>query len=377
MSDVVGTLSWILTLLALNGAMLAVLVASGRGNRIANRLLATLVSLISLRLAIYVLGFAGMYDGHPWLTFAPLDASLAFGPLLWLYTCALTRGRLPEHWKWHFLPAAIQLAYFSAAFALPISAKLSWYQGIHLDVMEPLGLAALLLSSSAYLVMAWRRQRAYQHWLDEEFADRDQWRLGWLSSIIAAFAATLVVALAAAIIDRLVAPLDYFGRTPVIVSSSLLAYVLGLLGWRNVGLSLPHQTAHSHVEAPGAKVTRAGASFATWARQVEMEGWWRAEGVTLSGIAQKLGVSERTLSRGLSEGSSGNFNAFINGMRVAAVMRAIRSGADQDLLTIALDSGFNSKASFNRAFLKHTGMTPSRWRAVASQKPPIETMGEV
>ena len=377
MSGVVGTLSWILTLLAFNGGMLAMLVATGHGNRIANRLLATLVGLISLRLAIYVLGFAGMYDDQPWLTFAPLDASLAFGPLLWFYTFALTRGRLPKHWQWHFIPAAIQLAYFSAAFALPVSAKLNWYRGVHLDLVEPFGLAALLLSSSAYLIAAWRRQRAYQHWLDEEFADRDQWRLGWLTTIIAAFAATLGVALAAAMMDRLVAPLDYFGRTPVIVASSLLAYALGLLGWRNAALNLPHQTARIEVDAPGAKVTRAGASFATWARQVEMEGWWREEGVTLSGIARQLGVSERTLSRGLSEGSGGNFNAFINGMRVSAVMRAIKSGAEQDLLTIALDSGFNSKASFNRAFLKHTGMTPSRWRVTGSQNPPIATIGEV
>lgn len=377
MLDGVGTLSWILTLLALNGGLLATLISTGRGNRTANRLLATLVGLISLRLAIYVLGFAGMYDGHPWLTFAPLDASLAFGPLLWLYTCALTRGRLPEHWKRHFIPAAIQIAYFSAAFALPVDAKLDWYRGVHLDVVEPLGLAALLLSSSAYLVAAWRRQRGYQRWLDERFADRDQWRLGWLTSVVAAFAVTVGVAVAAAIIDRLVAPLDYFGRTPVIVASSLLAYALGLLGWRHAALNLPNQPARLDVDAPGAKVTRAGASFATWARRVETEGWWREEGVTLSGIARRLAVSERTLSRGLSEGSSGNFNAFINGLRVSAVMRAIESGAEQDLLTIALDSGFNSKASFNRAFLKHTGMPPSRWRVGASQNPPIATKGEI
>jgi len=377
MLDDVGTLSWILTLLAFNGGVLATLVATGRGNRIANRLLAILVGLISLRLMIYVIGFAGLYDNHPWLTFAPLDASLAFGPLLWLYTCALTRGRLPSNWKQHFMPAALQLAYFVAAFALPLDIKLHWYRGAHLDVVEPLGLAALLLSSSAYLVAAWRRQCGYQRWLDEGFADRDQWRLGWLTVIVAAFAVTLGVAVAAAMIDRLVAPLDYFGRTPVIVASSLLAYALGLLGWRHAALNLPNQTARLEGKAPRAKVTRAATSFAIWARRVETQGWWREEGITLSGIARQLGVSERTLSRGLSEGSDGNFNSFINGLRVSAVMRAIVSGTDQDLLTIALESGFNSKASFNRAFLKHTGMTPSRWRAVASQNPPIATKGEI
>ena len=377
MHDGVGTLSWILTLLAFNGGILATLVATGRGNHTANRLLATLVGLISLRLAIYVLGFAGMYDDYPWLTFAPLDVSLSFGPLLWLYICALTRGQLPEHWKRHFIPAAMQFAYFCTTFALPIDAKLQWYRGEHLDIVEPLGLAALLLSSSAYLVATWRRQRGYQRWLDERFADRDQWRLGWLTAIVTAFAITLGAAVVAAIINQIIAPLDYFGRTPVIVASSLLAYALGLLGWRHAALNLPNQTARLEINARGAKVTRAGTLFATWARRVETQGWWREEGVTLSGIARRLGVSERTLSRGLSEGSGGNFNAFINGLRVSAVMRAIEFGTEQDLLTIALNSGFNSKASFNRAFLKHTGMPPSRWRALASHNSPIATTGEI
>jgi AraC-like DNA-binding protein len=56
-------------------------------------------------------------------------------------------------------------------------------------------------------------------------------------------------------------------------------------------------------------------------------------------------------------------------------MRAITDGGSGDLLAIALEYGFSSKASFNRAFLRHTGMTPSRWRSSASQIPPISTAG--
>lgn len=113
----------------------------------------------------------------------------------------------------------------------------------------------------------------------------------------------------------------------------------------------------------------------TWASRVEAEGWWREEGLTLADVAKRLGTSERTLSRRLSEDGEQNFNQFINGLRVEAVMHAIAGGASVDLLTIALKCGFNSKASFNRAFLRHTGTTPSRWRSSTLQIPPISAAG--
>ncbi|MDQ1229702.1 hypothetical protein QE379_001128 [Sphingomonas sp. SORGH_AS 879] len=73
----VGTLNWTLTILAANGAVTAGLLVGVQRNRMANRFLAALVGLISLRLGIYVLGFASACDEHLQITFLPLDASLA------------------------------------------------------------------------------------------------------------------------------------------------------------------------------------------------------------------------------------------------------------------------------------------------------------
>ncbi len=368
-----GTLSWTLTILALNGVLMGALLATSGRNRTANRFLAALVVIISVRLAIYVLGFAGAYDDHPWIIFAPLDASLAFGPLLWLYVETLTRGRPPGNWRLHLIPGASQIAYSCVAFALPLDAKLRWFRGPHLDWIEPAGLAALLASCGVYLMLAWRRQRDYQRWLDDSFAERERWRLGWMKVILAAFAATAAAAAVTAIVDVAIAPVDYFGRTTVVVASSLLAYALGLLGWHHGSLDLPAQPVAQAPPEP--RPSRPAAAFPAWSRRVEAEGWWREEGLTLSEVASRLATSERTLSRALSEATGCNFNAFVNGFRVEAVMRAITAGTKDDLLSLALDCGFSSKASFNRAFLRHTGMTPSRWRASASQLPPIEAAG--
>ncbi|MET3709968.1 AraC-like DNA-binding protein [Sphingomonas trueperi] len=48
---------------------------------------------------------------------------------------------------------------------------------------------------------------------------------------------------------------------------------------------------------------------------------------------------------------------------------ALRGGSKADLLDLAMEAGFSSKASFNRAFLATFGATPSAYRRhVAKQE---------
>jgi AraC-like DNA-binding protein len=58
-----------------------------------------------------------------------------------------------------------------------------------------------------------------------------------------------------------------------------------------------------------------------------------------------------------------NFNDFVNYYRVQAVVEKLKMGEQktQTLLSIAYDCGFNSKATFNRAFKKAMGTSPKNW----------------
>lgn len=57
-----------------------------------------------------------------------------------------------------------------------------------------------------------------------------------------------------------------------------------------------------------------------------------------------------------------NFSAFINGLRAEGVAGALAERPDADLLDLAFNMGFASKASFNRAFRARFGMAPSQYR---------------
>ncbi len=386
--------SLLLLLGAANGFVLAALLWLARANRRANRLLAVLAALVSLRLLPYVLGYAGAYDAHRWLTFAPFDLSLAFGPLLWGYVAALTTGEWPARWRRHLAPAAVQLAYSLACFALPTEAKWRWYTGPHLHAVAPAALAAALLSLGAYLVAAWRRYADYQEWLAANLSNREELRLGWLRGLLLAFGATLAVGAGFALTSWLVTPLDYFDRFPQMAWLAGLVYFLGLVGWRHGERAYPHPTPadtgpETSVEPSPAQDSAGSASpglapepaggpgtdaaagpadepaplAARWAARVAESGWWRDEELTLASLARRLGTSPRSLSRALNEGLGQSFNEFVNRLRVDAVAAELRDPARRrDLLAIALDAGFSSKASFNRAFRAYTGTTPSEFR---------------
>lgn len=95
---------------------------------------------------------------------------------------------------------------------------------------------------------------------------------------------------------------------------------------------------------------------------------YRKEGLTIGMLANRLGVPEYRLRR-LINGQLGyrNFNAYLNGYRIAEAQAALADPAQADvpITTIALDAGFQSLGPFNRAFKTETGRTPSEYRRAA------------
>ncbi len=85
--------------------------------------------------------------------------------------------------------------------------------------------------------------------------------------------------------------------------------------------------------------------------------------LSLHNLAQKLNSNAHYLSHILNNIIKKNFYDFVNGFRVDEVKERLKNGEGEKrtLLYIALDSGFNSKASFNRIFKQNTGKTPSQY----------------
>jgi len=335
----------------------------------------------------YVLGYAGGYDLHPWLTFAPFDLSFAFGPLIWAYVVALTTGAAPQHWRRHAVAPAVQLAYALVCFSLPLRMKWSWYSGTNLQIIEPAGLLLGLLALGGYLLASWRQLAGYQRWLHTQFSNTETWRLDWLHHLLAGVAATLLIGVAFALVSWIIAPLDYFQRFPQMIVFAVLAYFLGALGWRfgdivypvpgvavdslaTLVTVIPPKGFAEPVSVNPQEPAPADSAYeevaGRWAARTWAAGWWRDDTLSLTSLAARLNTSPRTVSRVLNEGRGQTFHAFVNRMRIDAVVAALHDASDErDLMVLAFDAGFNSKASFNRAFTAQLGVTPSQYRTAA------------
>ncbi|QQO15442.1 helix-turn-helix transcriptional regulator [Bradyrhizobium diazoefficiens] len=92
---------------------------------------------------------------------------------------------------------------------------------------------------------------------------------------------------------------------------------------------------------------------------------FREPDLSIASLSQKLDIPEYRL-RHLINRQLGhrNFNAFVNGYRLAEAEAALSDPAQAGvpILTIALDAGFGSIGPFNRAFKVRTGLTPSEYR---------------
>lgn len=374
-----GRYSLLLLLAAANGALLAALLVSPIGRHRGSRALAALVAAIALRTAPYFLGFAGAYDLHPWLTFAPFDLTLAWGPLLWIYVHQLAQGAPPERWQRHLVPAALQLVYQLTCFALPLQTKWAWYTGAHLQRVEPLGVLAVLASLGLYAAAAWRRYEQWQQWLDENLSNRESSRLGWLRAMLVGMAATASLGAVMTLVHLTVRPLDYFARLPIMIALAALTYLIGLLGIRFGREAIPMDASAAFTAGPASASASAPPSgertkdyreqAKRWRAQVLAQRWHHDPQLTLTTLAQRLDTSPRTLSRTLNDGLGESFNTFVNALRVDDAVARLRQPGAPDVLRVALDVGFSSKASFNRAFRSRTGTTPSAVRSVGLPEP--------
>ena len=91
-------------------------------------------------------------------------------------------------------------------------------------------------------------------------------------------------------------------------------------------------------------------------------------GITLSEFSNKVNIPSHYISQVLNSELNQNFYDFMNQWRIEESKIQLKKSSDRTILEILYNAGFNSKASFNRAFKKHTGMTPSGFKKKSTVK---------
>jgi AraC-like DNA-binding protein len=326
-------------------------------NRVANRTLAALLVVLAGSVVPWAIGFAGFYDRWRWLTFAPFAITLAVAPLLWAYVTALVEGVWPRRGWWHLMPAAAQFVFLVSSFLLPMQAKQRWAD----TAMAPYGVVTAMAAAvglAAYGVAGLRLLADYRVRLSAQRSDDSRFAARWLSRAIGATLLLLPVWAIYAIWDA-VAPLGYRKLMGLHLATAGFALYLAIEGWRHAALPFPRFIDPPVEPLPARDWHALGVR---WTAQVRASDWAADPELSLALLARHLGTNANYLSRALNEGLGIGFSAFVNQIRSETVAQALRAGDRRDMLDLAFEAGFASKASFNRAFQAAFGKSPSAYR---------------
>jgi AraC-like DNA-binding protein len=86
--------------------------------------------------------------------------------------------------------------------------------------------------------------------------------------------------------------------------------------------------------------------------------------LTLFNLAEKTSIPARSISEVINNSLNQNFYDFINSYRIKEAQTLLEdsSTGKKTILEILYEVGFGTKSSFNQAFKKHTGKTPSQYK---------------
>lgn len=343
--------------------------------------------LCVLYISPFMLGYAGWYSKQPYrniLFYTPLQQLLVLPPLLYFYCRSLfdrsfvfTRKQLL-----HFLPAALYLLY-SCVVVVTDQLVLGeyyfyaderdkdfsfWYQ------------AAGFVSLLVYLLLSLRSYHTYKQITYNTVSYADSLTFAWAQRFLLAFLLLLILR---ALFFFINPEWDEFGRKFwYYLSFSVLFYYISISGYVNTvrsvtffnepGVSLAEKAAE-HVDRvedepqQDVAVKKELPDSDYWKSKIEQlvldEKLYENPELSVADIAQPLGIAPKKVSQIINQGFAGNFNDYINQHRVKAVIAKLQEGEHsiQTLLAIAYDCGFNSKSTFNRAFKRHTGLSPNAY----------------
>ncbi len=100
-------------------------------------------------------------------------------------------------------------------------------------------------------------------------------------------------------------------------------------------------------------------------KDIMSQGFYRQEKLTLRNLAVALGLPEYKVRRVINtELGYRNFNEFINEYRINEAASRLLAEPETPISNIALDVGYRTLSSFNRAFRKEKETTPTAYREI-------------
>ncbi len=402
MNSITGAEFWniIILLGAMQGFILATLLFfNKKNNKTSNRLLGALIFLLALTSTNLYFIESDWYDEYVFVQIMhdalPMVITLPVGPLIYFYVQSLLQKdfHLRPRQYWHFSPILIDLFpkilmwIFLGGLLVglwPEEDGLQW--GFVIDSYNSYSDIPRWLSITIYLLLTKRYLRQVDA-VRQAYASLDaylQATLTWVGQFLNAFLVFQLVWLAFLvpyIIPSTKGPLlDTMSYYPIYISLAILVYWLGFKGYLHTQLPLPEPVAQEIALLPGPqKVVVPSQSFsdeevvryvACLKKAMEEDKLYLEPLLNLQAVSSHVSIPQKTISFILNNYMNKSFNEFINDYRIDEVKKRLleKENGHLTISGIALDCGFNSQATFQRAFKSVTGVSPKEYLSTHTRK---------
>ena len=388
--------SSILLLFFTQGVLYSILVCiKGRLTEIkSNYWLSFLLLLCSLYLAPWMLGFGGWYDNQPYrniLFYIPFQHLFLIGPTIYFYTQSLLNPAFTfsKINKLHYIPGLLYLSYIICIFIYDVfivKEAFFYSNGMDKDFdfwYQKTGLVYMIF----YFVLSLKYYNAYKKLMFQVVSFAESILFRWVKHFLIAFLVMLILPILFDVLALIYPDLNsYVGSWWFYLLFAICMLYIAISGYSNhlIGIipfeisvfdekpklvldeKSQSQTETEIETAFSSETSKKAPSEELIQFKLAIENLMQVEEVykdpalTLTDLAKKLETNAAVVSKAVNQNFNMNFNDFINFYRIEHIKLAFQNKEHvaSTLLGIAFDSGFNSKATFNRAFKKHLGVSP-------------------
>lgn len=344
------------------------LIFSHRKNQRANRFLGTILLIVTAWI-FWVASLDIDLDRYfPIINVIPFTFSLSLGPSIYFYVkflCWPEKKMNPQGY-WHFSPVLLEVVAHYFKVLESQSAGISPEETELFVTVYPIIQLASLISVAFYVVISLKQLKHFHLFLKENFSDYFKYQLHWLQRLLIIFTVLELCWLPYTLIDYFVFDfnLSIEAYYPLYLLISIITIWIGIESFLRPELVILNRTSNQKYPE-NMKVTEDDIQKGRWLeREIQSKQYYLNSELTLKTLAENLKMHPNSLSRVLNKALKKCFADFINEYRVDDVKSKFKESKydKSTLLEIALESGFNSKTTFNRIFKKFTGKTPQDFK---------------
>lgn len=346
----------------------------------ADKILVAWLFLICIHQILNYLLYTGEVYNYPHWLGVQFSMPVLHGVLLYFYVMEITGNKLKKRWTifLHLIPT-LSLVVFAIPFYILSGeqkinvfqnegAEFEWYI-IYLSILIP-------LSGLIYSIWSLFLVKAHQLKIQTRFSNTDKKELQWLRYLSIGYGIIWVLAIffeseiifTAVVV--LVLFIGFFGINQLNIFYSNIEPVQNV-GKETISKAIKTNNPNNEGVNPiNEKYAKSGLDkdmateiYTNLNRMMEDSSSYKDENLTLVELSQRLEVHPNHLSQVINEMEDKNFYNYINSLRIKAFIKlaSIPENKKYTMISLAYDSGFSTKSTFNKHFKLHTGKTPTEF----------------